>query len=407
MNRVTVLAVLAGAFGSLDTAVNIAFPALDEAFDLGVGGLRWVVVYYVLTYGLSLLIAGRIGDKKGHAKILAAGALVAGGGLALCAGAPSFNIFLAGRVVQGLGTALVLAAAPAMITLAATEANRGRAVGLFQTSAAIGLMVGPLLGGGLIRLTDWRSVFWFRLPMAAAIVGLALAANAVTQKAPAQKAHVAEKPARSGSISSHQQPTHQPAGAAGFAAANVLAVLVNGALFATWLLVPRLLVDELGYGLLGSGALLALSPAATAICSSLAGRGADRGKGGTLVVAGILTGAAGMLVLSRVNTSSFTMPLVILGLILVGVGLGLFSVPNMATVMAALPRNKQGLAAGLSLTTRTLGIVVGVIASTILFNRLDVSRTFIDAFGGVFLTMAIVLAIAGSLEGARRVVSTA
>lgn len=98
--------------------------------------------------------------------------------------------------------------------------------------------------------------------------------------------------------------------------------------------------------------------------------------------------------------------IVVVGLVLVGAGLGLFSVPNMATVMAAMPRHQQGLAAGLSLTTRTLGIVIGVISATILFNRLESSRIFVDAFEGVFLTMAVVLAIAGSLEGARRVVST-
>lgn len=410
MNRVTVLAVLAGAFGSLDTAVNIAFPALTEAFDLSVSGLRWIVVYYVLTYGLSLLIAGRLGDQRGHARTLALGGVVAGVGLGLCAAASSFDLFLAGRVVQGLGTALVMAAAPAMITLAAGEAQRGRAIGLFQTSAAVGLMVGPLLGGGLIKLTDWRSVFWFRLPMAVTLVVLALAAAAGVA------AHAAEAPAsprperRQSSAESTPVPAGRSGFGSGFLAANFMAVIVNAAMFATWLLVPTLLVDELEYGLLASGALLAVSPAATAIASSLAGRWSDRGRTGFLVVSGALCGAVGMGVLSQVGSRlgvEFSAEsIVVAGLVLVGAGLGFFSVPNMATVMAAMPRHQQGLAAGLSLTTRTLGIVIGVISATILFNRLESSRTFVDAFEGVFLTMAVVLTVAGSLEGARRVVST-
>lgn len=414
MNRVTVLAVLAGAFGSLDTAVNIAFPALTEAFDLTVSGLRWVVIYYVLTYGLSLLIAGRLGDQRGHARTLALGGVVAGLGLGLCAAASSFDLFLAGRVVQGLGTALVMAAAPAMITLAAGEAQRGRAIGLFQTSAAVGLMVGPLLGGGLIKLTDWRSVFWFRVPMAATLVVLALAAAArvATQTAETASSPAPERrqqPAEAASTSGSSTGGSSGYGS-GFLAANLMAVLVNAAMFATWLLVPILLVDELDYGLLASGALLAVSPAATAVASSLAGRWSDRGRTGLLVVGGAMCGAVGMGVLSQVGSQlgvEFTAEsIVVVGLVLVGTGLGLFSVPNMATVMAAMPRHQQGLAAGLSLTTRTLGIVIGVISATILFNRLESSRIFVDAFEGVFLTMAVVLAVAGSLEGMRRVVST-
>ena len=106
---VGVFGVVAGAFGSLDTSVNVAFPAIAEAFDLAVADLQWIVVTYVLTYGALLVAAGRLGDSFGHHRIVRIGALVSLLGLGACAAAPGYAVFLVGRVVQGLGAALVMA----------------------------------------------------------------------------------------------------------------------------------------------------------------------------------------------------------------------------------------------------------------------------------------------------------
>ena len=142
--------VIVGAVGlvvSLDTTVNIAFPAITAAFTLEVAQIQWVVISYVLTYASLLLAAGRLGDVLGHRRVVVGGLALTGAGVGLCGVAPVFGLFLAARVVQGCGAALVLGAAPALVTLAAPEAERSRALGGFQMGAALGAGVGPALGG--------------------------------------------------------------------------------------------------------------------------------------------------------------------------------------------------------------------------------------------------------------------
>jgi MFS family permease len=394
-NRSVPLAVLAGAFGSLDTALNIAFPALTDAFELDVSDLQWVVTCFVLSYGISLIIAGRLGDRHGHGPVMAAGAVAAGIGLALCAAAPNLLTLLAGRIVQGLGTALVMASAPALIALATGLDARGRAVGLFQTSAGIGLAIGPIVGGPLVDVAGWRGVFWFRLPLAVVVLLMARSLGALAE-APASK---------QSAVTSRTTPWKQLLRSGDFVAANVLAVVANGAMFATWLLVPSLLIDELSISILLAGLVLAASPMATALVSPRVGGFSDRGYTGWLVAGGILLMAAGMAFIGGVAGTEPSGFVIALGLAAVGLGLGAFSVPNMATVMGALPADQQGLGSGLSLTTRTIGIVVGVNASSRIFDRLRLDRPYFQSFSIVFYVMAIVLALAGSLEIMRRVAS--
>ena len=103
------MAVVAGAFGSLDTALNIAFPDLVADFGLAVGDLQWVVVCYVLSYGALLLAAGQLGDVIGHRRVLGFGAGLSTIALLICAWANTFPVLLAGRIVQGIGVSMVMA----------------------------------------------------------------------------------------------------------------------------------------------------------------------------------------------------------------------------------------------------------------------------------------------------------
>ena len=399
--RSSVLAVLAGAFGSLDTALNIAFPNITDDLDLEVSDLQWVVTCFVLAYGLSLIAAGRIGDRRGHSATLALGAAMAAVGLAVCSAAPSLGVLLIGRVVQGFGTAFVMASAPPLIAHAAGLEARGKAVGLFQTAAGVGLALGPVIGGPLVDIGGWRGVFWFRLPLAALLLVLALPLLRAGRAATSVATDVASAngPQHSSEISWPRLVRNM-----NFVAANLLAIIVNGAMFATWLLVPALLVDHLETGVLLGGVVLAASPAATAAISPRAGSWSDGGHTGRLVVGGVFLAAAGMALLSAAD-AGWPAAGVAVGLAAVGLGLGLFSAPNMATVMAAVPDSEQGLGAGLSLTTRTIGIVLGVNVSSRMFDWWEAEHSFDQAFSVVFGTMAITLAVVGSLEMLRRVAS--
>ncbi|MFT4596433.1 MAG: hypothetical protein ACI9TF_000678, partial [Paracrocinitomix sp.] len=163
-----------------------------------------------------------------------------------------------------------------------------------------------------------------------------------------------------------------------------------GAMFATWLLVPSLLIDQLGTSLLIAGLVLAASPAATAAASSLAGRSSGRTASWSLGALGLVVEGAGMIGLSQVDVT-WSGAHVALLLAVVGLGLGLFSVPNMATVMQGVGNDKQGVAGGLSLMTRTIGVVAGVAAASALADRIEPTRGFLGSFEVVFAVSGAVL----------------
>ncbi|MEL7210276.1 MAG: MFS transporter, partial [Actinomycetota bacterium] len=313
----------------------------------------------------------------------------------------------------GVTTALVMASAPALLT-AGRQGHGVRAASIFQTAAGLGLAAGPLLGGLAVAAMGWRGVFWFRIPVAlvlALVARQAVAADVarrpVTRSAvagatsgqahdPGESATAAPAVDRAeqldptarlaGSRSPAGEPpaetAPEPAWAGRrlpFVAANAATVLISAAMFVTWLLVPTFLVDHVALGAGAGGAVLALSPIATAVAARTAPALGRRRTPATVAGAGV-TATAGGLAFLAATAPAASVVAVAVSLVLVGGGLGLFAVPNMATVMDALPARSQGLAGSLNLVMRTIGIVAGVAAASRLFDALSTDRQFVAAF---------------------------
>ena len=168
-----VIACLSALLGSLDSAINISFPAITSAFSLEVTAIQWVVVSYVLTHASLLLGCGGLADLWGHGRLLLFGLLLSAVAFAGCGVAPSFAWLVAGRIAQGVGAALIFGTAPALSTLAVAADARGRALGIYQMSAAAGYAIGPLIGGILVDTFGWRATFLFRVAPAALLAWLA------------------------------------------------------------------------------------------------------------------------------------------------------------------------------------------------------------------------------------------
>mgnify|MGYP006082588377 FL=1 len=151
--------------GPLDTSVNIAFPHIIADFDEPMKMTQWVVICYVLTYASLMLIFGKLGDLYGQQRIFCIGLLASIFALSLISTANSFNSLLFFRFLQGVGIGLVTSVAPAMMIALYPEEKRAYAVGLFTLFFALGGLLGPIIGGILINLFDWRAVFWFRIPI--------------------------------------------------------------------------------------------------------------------------------------------------------------------------------------------------------------------------------------------------
>src|SRR5262249_57264177 len=141
-------------------------------FSVPTTSIQWIVLTYMGAFAAALIPAGRLGDRVGHARAFRGGLVLAGAAHLLCGIAPTWTWLLGARVVQGLGAALVMASAPALVTLAAASGRRGRALGLVGLAASLGAVVGPLGGGVLVGALGWRVVYLGRLPLV--VLGLAL-----------------------------------------------------------------------------------------------------------------------------------------------------------------------------------------------------------------------------------------
>jgi MFS family permease len=206
---------------SLDSIMNVAFPAIAAAFAVPPERMRWVIIGYVGTYALTAFAGGALGDRIGHGRVFRAGLALSVVAFVVAGLAPTFGWLLAGRVLQGLGGGCVYGTAPGLVTLAAAPAARGRALGFLGAAMGLGLSAGPLASGLLVDAVGWRAVFHVRVPLA--LLALA-AALLVLPPAPAARAPMLAPAA--------------PRARGPVVAACALAFVANAAIFSIWLLAP-------------------------------------------------------------------------------------------------------------------------------------------------------------------------
>ena len=129
--------------------VNISLPAIANDFEIGISEVEWVVVAFLLATGALLLTFGRLGDIIGYKRVYVAGFIVFALAGALCGLSQSVAELVGLRAVQGLGAGMVQAIGPAIVTATFSPQERGKALGLNAMSVAVGLALGPDLGGVL------------------------------------------------------------------------------------------------------------------------------------------------------------------------------------------------------------------------------------------------------------------
>jgi len=423
---------LGTATAQLDTSVNIAFPAITRGFDLAIPDIQWVVICYVVTYASLLLALGRIGDTVGHAVVYRIGLIWSAVALLLVGYAPSYGAMLLFRCLQGVGAALVLSCGVALVTSLYGEDKRGRALGIYTMMMALGLMLGPLLGGALTAKWDWPAVFWFRIPIAVAALlllrgipappprragdrfdilgGIALILGLVTMLLALNRLREFSAVwlgllsiAALAAFAFRQSRAERPIIALeilkspGFALLNLISVTTNLAAFSVWLLVPYYLTRVPGHTLAESGAILAAGAAGAVLASPIAGRliehmvSAER-----LAIAGATAIGAGLLLLSAWTEQTST-GLQVAGLIVQGIGLGLFQLASADIVTAALPLGERGVAGSLTLLTRMLGTVTAASLILMLFEILQAKNGFFEAFHLTFRLAALLALVSAGL----------
>ncbi|MGH3650844.1 MAG: MFS transporter, partial [Acidimicrobiia bacterium] len=145
--------------------VNVAFPTLVSELDTSFNVIQWVALAYLLTIATLTMGMGRLGDVVGKKKLFIAGIVTFTVASALCGLVPDVAWLIGFRVLQALGSVLILALGAAILVEAFPPSERGKALGWIGTTVSLGIVSGPVIGGLLISSFSWRAIFFVNIPV--------------------------------------------------------------------------------------------------------------------------------------------------------------------------------------------------------------------------------------------------
>ena len=423
------------------TIVNTALSSIGTSLGGGVSELQWVVSSYTIAFAAFILTAGALGDRVGARRVFMAGFAIFTAASVGCALAPNATILIAARAVQGLGAAILVPNSLALLSHAyPDEKARGRAVGIWAAGASLALTAGPLVGGGLIALVGWRSIFLVNLPIGLAGLWLSWRYASETTRTPqrqidlsGQVAAIATLGCLAGAIIEGGTLGFSNALViAAFAASAVLAVLFvwresrasqpmlplslfKNRLFALTSLVG-LLVNVAFYGLIFVFSLYfqrvnGLSPFATGLAflpmmgavlpvNLLAARITERIGAPATIAAGAALAAAGCLALLGIEPGTGYWAIGT-QLTIIGAGLGLLVPPLTSTLLGSVEKARSGIAAGVLNAVRQTGSVLGVALFGSLAGQSDAFMA--GAHASLVISAGLLLAAAAAIwRGASR-----
>jgi len=406
--------VLAAMTGSLvmvfvdATIVGVSLPTIQHDLGLGVAGGAWVVNAYLVALAGAMAIGGRFGDVIGRVRAFQAGVSIFALASLGCALAPSGDLLIAARVLQGLGACLMQPASSAMVAGAFPDGKRGKAMAVYVGVPLLFMMMGPVLGGALTQWAGWRWIFGVNLPVALAALTLVAIVRPIEPKAERRPIHwlsaallLVGLPSLVFGLQEQARPTDgiEPwigllaliTGAAlvaiftrlQFTLASPLLdlrlfrdrtllgqVIVLGltqvATIGQTMFGPAYLQGALGFTPLQSG-LAGLPLALPALLLvHVAGRVYDRrGAVGVVRVGSMLCALGlGAIALGMVERSY---AIIAIGMTLQGAGIAFLMNPIQTDVVSRVPAEQRGESAGLAATARQVGNALGVaIAATVL-----------------------------------------
>ena len=422
------------------SVVNISLPTMTRELRTDTTTIQWVVMAYLLVITGLLLSFGRLADLLGRKPVYVAGMTVFTLGTFLCGAGQSIEQLIAARAFQGIGAAMVMALSAALTASAFPVNERGKALGLNATIVALGAISGPVLGGVLQDVLDWRWVFFFRVPFGLLAILLAwwlLAAQpglgrrrfdlvggallflwlaALTLGLNQGRNLGWDSPATLGlfvaaglgflAFAWIEWRTPEPMldlrlfRVRLFSAASASSLLMFMSQFALSLLLPFYLVQAAGYSPREAGLMILPLPLAMSVVAPVSGYLSDRMGSRALSTAGMAIICLGLLALSRLEAST-PYPEVALRLLLVGTGSGLFGSPNNSALLSSLPRSMMGVASGMQATMRNLGMVVGTaISGAVWTGRTAFHAEQLRQAGGLDQAVLQVQALVGGMQDA-------
>lgn len=409
---------------------NVGLPTLAEAFDASFQEVQWIVIVYLLAVTTLIVGVGRLGDMVGRRRLLLAGIALFTLASALSGLAPTLGLLIAARAAQGLGAAVMMALAMALVGETVPKAKTGSAMGLLGTMSAIGTALGPSLGGLLIAGIGWQAIFLVKVPLGLLTLYLAHRHLPLDRQGP--------KTDRSGfdslgmlllALTLAAYALAMTLGRGGFGALNgalLAAAAIGAALFvrtearaatplvrlammrdpvltaglATTALVstvmmttlvvgPFFLSHALGLDAMLVGLVLSVGPLVAALSGVPAGRLVDRFGTQRMTVVGLTGIAAGSFMLS-VSPATLGTPGYVGPLVVVTAGYALFQAANNTAVMADVGPDRRGVVSGLLNLSRNLGLITGASAMGAVFAFASATT---DTATGMRIAFAVATAL--------------
>jgi len=378
---------------------SVALPKLAEAFAAPFQQVQWIVIAYLLTITTLIVSVGRLGDIVGRRTLLLAGLAVFTAASVLCGLAPSLWLLIAGRAVQGVGAAVIMALTMAFVGETVPKERTGSAMGLLATMSAVGTALGPSLGGLLLAGFGWHAVFLVNVPLGLAALALGY------RYLPRDHAGASETRARfdipgtillAGSLAAYalavtagnghfglmnvvllgaavagiglfvlvQATVSSPLvrlGAfrqPGFGAALAMNVIAFAVISTTMVVGPFYLAIALALNETVVGLLLSIGPASGALSGVVAGRVVDRFGAPSMVIAGLVEMAVGSAALAILPVL-FGIAGYVVGILLLVPGYILYQSANNTAVMMNVDAAERGVMSGLLNLSRNLGLMTG------------------------------------------------
>jgi EmrB/QacA subfamily drug resistance transporter len=387
--------------------VTTALGQIRGDLHISQGQLEWTLSAYTVCLAGFVMTAAALGDRFGRRRMLCVGVAAFTVGSAVCALAPALGLLITGRVIQGVGAALVAPLSLPLVSAAYPPERRGQALGIVVGITGLATLAGPLIGGGLTQALGWQWIFWVNVPLGLALivlvqrqvpesygpdraidlrgVGLATAsfvalawglvrAASVGWLAPDVPAGIGCGLALGVLFVAWERRADEPMLDVGlfasrpFAATNVATACHSAVVLGAVFLMAQFLQAELGIGSFGAGVRLLPWTGSMIVVAPLAGRLSDRIGTRPVLVAGLLASATGSTWLAYLARPGVTYSELIGALVVIGVGNSTVFPALSAAVSASVGHDHLGPAAGVNNAVREIGGVLGIAVITLAFT---------------------------------------
>ena len=414
----------------MGAAVNVALKKIGSDFSMSAVGLSWVTMSYLLASAVFLVPFGRLGDTRGRTKMFLFGNIFFAVATLLCAFATNAVMLIAMRFLQGIAAAMMTGTTMALVISAFPAHQRGKVIGLNVSSVYVGSSLAPMIGGLITDTLSWRALFVINAVTSALIVlmilwklrhewsepvrekfdfiGTIIYMLAVSMlmygfsNLPETSAILLTMGGLTGlyifakvelKMASPVLNIRLFTGNRIFALANLSALINYAATFAMSFMLSLYLQYVKGMEAREAGLILVAQPVMMALVASFSGRLSDKMNPRILAAIGMAISTMGLLTLSFIDADTTNM-YIISGLVILGIGFGMFSSPNTNVVMSSVDKKAFGTASATVSTMRNTGMMFSMaIASLVIHSFLGDAKISIDNLPQFILSTKLVFAI--------------